>query len=682
MHVVLLERLVRNAHLRGARAHVREGRIHALAHDVAELARDGEASRARHAQRFDDQEIAASRRPCEARDDADLRHHVHFLHGVARHAEHGLDLLDVDHPRALLTVRFLARPLAHDRREIALEVAKPCLARVTVGDEGQRFVSKLNVLVADPMLHEQARQQIPPRDLDLFLDRVAGDANDLHPVAQGRWNVEQTVCGADEQRSAQVEGQIQVVIDEFVVLAGIEHLEHCRRWITARSAAGHLVDLIDHQHGVAYLHASERLQEQSGHCAHVRAPVSANLGLVAHASHGDAVELAPDRRGDGFTKRRLAGARRADEAQDGSVRIATAQLAHREILDDPLLGLAEAIVPVVERLFNLLQRDLIVAAAEIPRQRENPVEIRADHLVFARGGAELPQPLRFSARLLAHALGQLRLVDLAQQLHRFLLARVRFAELGLNRAQLLPQVELALMLLDLDFRLPLHVFHHPRARHLALEPAEDEAQPLPDVEALQNLVLVGDAEVHVRGGQIREAARIRDIHLQDGRHFVGNPVHELGECFRGGDDARDEVGKFCGVRGRLLRRPNGRDRIRLLLVDPLNHDAPQPLQRDLNGVARKVDPLVHARRNANAADEPLRVDRILMVTARHHERDHEARLVERPQQREILRGAHLHGDRSEWIDDGRAQCHERQGGRQLGFENLVSALWFGHLRRK
>ena len=78
-------------------------------------------------------------------------------------------------------------------------------------------------------------------------------------------------------------------------------------------------------------------------------PVAANLRLVAHAAHRNAVELAADRAGDGFAERRLAGARRSDEAEDRTVRIAAAELAHREEFEDALLGFAQAVVPAVER---------------------------------------------------------------------------------------------------------------------------------------------------------------------------------------------------------------------------------------------------------------------------------------------------------------------------------------------
>ena len=55
-------------------------------------------------QRLDDHDVAAGRRPCEARDDADLRHLLRFLDRIARNAEHLLDLVHVDDPRAFFTL--------------------------------------------------------------------------------------------------------------------------------------------------------------------------------------------------------------------------------------------------------------------------------------------------------------------------------------------------------------------------------------------------------------------------------------------------------------------------------------------------------------------------------------------------------------------------------------------------
>ena len=247
--------------------------------------------------------------------------------------------------------------------------------------------------------------------------------------------------------------------------------------------------------------------------------------------------------------------------------------------------------------------------------------------------------------------GSFAVLDLLENVERFFLARVCFAKLGLDRAQLLAEIELALVLLDLDLGLLLHVLHHARPRDFALEPREDEAQPLSDVEALQHLVLVGDPEVHVRRREVGEPARIGDVHLEDRRNFVRNAIHELGQRLGGRDDARHEVVDVALVGRRFARRANRRDRVGFRLLHSVDHDAPQSLQRDLHRVARQIDPLVDACRDANASEESVRVDRLVVVAARDDEGHDQSGLFVRPEQREVFRCAHLHRDRSERIND-------------------------------
>src|SRR6202011_5228827 len=105
----------------------------------------------------------------------------------------------------------------------------------------------------------------------------------------------------------------------------------------------------------------------------------------------------------------------------------------------------------------------------VPGKGENPVEIRADDLILARRGRELSKALRFAAGFLPYALRELRVVDLLEELNGFLLAGIGLAQLRLDGAQMVGEVELALVLLDLDLGLPLHVLHHPSACDLALE---------------------------------------------------------------------------------------------------------------------------------------------------------------------------------------------------------------------
>ena len=77
-----------------------------------------------------------------------------------------------------------------------------------------------------------------------------------------------------------------------------------------------LVDLVEDEHRVLRLGAAQALDDLAGQRADVGPAMAADLGLVAHAAERDADELPPKRRGNRLRQRRLADARRADEAED------------------------------------------------------------------------------------------------------------------------------------------------------------------------------------------------------------------------------------------------------------------------------------------------------------------------------------------------------------------------------
>ena len=75
-----------------------------------------------------------------------------------------------------------------------------------------------------------------------------------------------------------------------------------------------------------------------------------------------------------------------------------AQLPHREILEDALLGFVQTIVSVIECGFDLLKCYLVGARALPPRKREHPLEIVAQHLMLARCGRQRSEPFDFTFR--------------------------------------------------------------------------------------------------------------------------------------------------------------------------------------------------------------------------------------------------------------------------------------------
>src|SRR5688572_4662046 len=98
------------------------------------------------------------------------------------------------------------------------------------------------------------------------------------------------------------------MIVERPILLRVEHLEERRRGVAA-PVLTELVDLIEQEHGVDHLGAPHRLYDPARHCADVRAPVPANLGLVTDASQGHTDEAPTQRARDRASKRRFADAR-------------------------------------------------------------------------------------------------------------------------------------------------------------------------------------------------------------------------------------------------------------------------------------------------------------------------------------------------------------------------------------
>src|SRR6185369_2492702 len=125
------------------------------------------------------------------------------------------------------------------------------------------------------------------------------------------------------------------MIAERVVLFRIEDLEQRRRRIAAEVGA-ELVDLVEDEHRVLRLRPAKTLNNLPGQGADVGTPMAANLGFIPHAAERHADELAPERVRDRARERRLADARRADEAQDRSFHLRI-QFADSEVFEDAIL---------------------------------------------------------------------------------------------------------------------------------------------------------------------------------------------------------------------------------------------------------------------------------------------------------------------------------------------------------
>ena len=214
-----------------------------------------------------------------------------------------------------------------------------------------------------------------------------------------------------------------------------------------------------------------------------------------------------------------------------------------------------------------------------------------------------------------------------------------------------------MVLLDLHLRLLLDLLEDRRARDFLLPPRGDEFEPRGDVEPLQRFVALGDAQVAVRRGEIGESRRVTGHAAEKPRHLGGELFVALDERIRRGDDPVHERAGRITRRGDLLGALDQRDGEGDAFRQRADAHPREAFQRHLDRLGARAAAILHAREHAHPRLEPCRILRI--VAERHGEQHQGAGLRVRAQQREVVGGAHLHGDGAVGKDDRRA---ERQKG--------------------
>src|SRR6185503_12408078 len=172
--VDLLVEVLVEAERRGASARVRQRRLPRFAHRLAQFARQEQRAGSRHHADFHGQHIAAGIGPRETGRHTDTRPTLDLAVEVLRHAEvlvHAR-LRDVERTR-LVERGLLARDLAADGRDLALQTPDARLARVLVDDRAQRLVADPEIRQLEPVREAFFGNQELFRDLDLLVLEIA-----------------------------------------------------------------------------------------------------------------------------------------------------------------------------------------------------------------------------------------------------------------------------------------------------------------------------------------------------------------------------------------------------------------------------------------------------------------------------------------------------------------------------
>ena len=191
----------------------------------------------------------------------------------------------------------------------------------------------------------------------------------------------------------------------------------------------------------------------AGQRADVRAPVSADLRLVADAAERDPDELASERPGHRLAEARLADPGRTGQRQHGTGattadRVQTtvgAAVTHRQVLQDAVLHVGQAgVVGVKHRPSRAEVR--VVLGPRRPRHLQHGVQPGTDPARLGRGVAGPLQPADLTQRRLADLVRQIGRLDARAVVARAV--RLVLAQLLADRGELLAQQELPLALLD------------------------------------------------------------------------------------------------------------------------------------------------------------------------------------------------------------------------------------------
>ena len=140
-----------------------------------------------------------------------------------------------------------------------------------------------------------------------------------------------------------------------------------------------------------------------------------------------------------------------------------------------------------------------------PWQRDQPVEIRARHGVFRRRDRHLREAIELALGLFFHAVGHARGFDFLAQLFDLLGLIVAFAQLLLDRLQLLAEEIFALVLPDL--RLHLRLDLRSELEHFGFldEQAVQEVEPRAHIDRLEHFLF--DAVLNVARLDAMKSAR-------------------------------------------------------------------------------------------------------------------------------------------------------------------------------
>src|SRR3990167_4529845 len=178
-------------------------------------------SLSRHAGGFDEQDIAADRRPGKPGRHAWHARAHRDLTLELRLTENCTKIVMADHDRSNSAFGDAYGGMAEYLADLSFESADAGLARVMLNDLAQRRLGDFHLPFLDTVGFHLAANQVARGNLQLLGGRIACKADDLHAVAQRPRDGVQHICGRDEHDAAEIERHAEIVVAERAVLLWI-----------------------------------------------------------------------------------------------------------------------------------------------------------------------------------------------------------------------------------------------------------------------------------------------------------------------------------------------------------------------------------------------------------------------------------------------------------------------------
>ena len=228
VQVAVVEKILLDAQGLGVGADEAQRRGGRLLHHVPQLAGEGQILVALHGGGLDKEQAAAHRRPGQPHGHPGGQGALGGFGDELDRPQVAVKVVDADLGRLDFPPGHPSGHPAADGGDFALEVAQSGFPGIAADDAPQGAGGELDLRGVQPVGLALARDEKLPGDMDLLVLGVAHQLQHFHAVAQGRGNRVQHVGRGDEHHLGQIEGHVEVMVGEGVVLFRVEHLEQGR----------------------------------------------------------------------------------------------------------------------------------------------------------------------------------------------------------------------------------------------------------------------------------------------------------------------------------------------------------------------------------------------------------------------------------------------------------------------